>query len=255
MKKRPIFILASLSAVLIVSVLGWKAEPFKDCAPVAVGRSRDSVAAGSLLEQYVSSVYEAAGLRQSDLGFGIFQKALVGYLNLKQEHKVLKSMLTIVDFTRSSREKRLWVIDLAEKKLLFNTLVAHGQGSGDDMAQSFSNTEETHQSSLGFYVTDETYQGKHGLSLRLNGLDQGYNSNARQRAIVLHGAEYVSQEFINQHGRLGRSYGCPAVPVALTPQIIDSVKGKSCLFINGADPLYTSSFLNENALLSQLSTL
>jgi hypothetical protein len=131
---------------------------------------------------------------------------------------------------------------------LFNTLVAHGQGSGMDMAEKFSNTPNSNQSSLGFYVANETYTGKHGMSLRLDGMDEGYNTNARSRAVVVHGADYVSQSFVNQHGRLGRSWGCPALPRELTSAIINTIKGKTLLYIEGPSDTYSSSHLDENVI-------
>ena len=113
------------------------------------------------------------------------------------------------------------------------------------MATNFSNLANSHQSSLGFYITSETYFGKHGLSIKLEGMDKGYNTNARDRAVVIHGAEYVSQSFINQHGRLGRSHGCPALPLELTKTIIDTIKGQTCLYINGPAANYTSNYLDQ----------
>jgi hypothetical protein len=178
----------------------------------------------------------------------VFKKALTGYYNLKGDFKVSsdKEIISIVDFTKPSTQKRLWIVDLAKHKLLFHTLVAHGRGSGGLMAEQFSNTSESYQSSLGFYVTDDTYIGKHGLSLRLQGLDQGYNTNAKARAIVVHGADYVSQSFVKQNGYLGRSHGCPAVPVEFTNDIIKTIKGKTAMFLySGKAPSgYNSNFLN-----------
>lgn len=206
-------------------------------------------------EQYINEVYTAAGLQASNLDYNVFKKAFIGYLNLKQANMVsAKQLLTIVDFNKRSTQKRLWIIDLAQEKLLYNTLVAHGQGSGDDLPNKFSNLENSHQSSLGFYVTSDIYVGKHGLSMKLDGLDKGFNSNAKERAVVLHGAPYVSQEFINQHGRLGRSHGCPALPVELTSKIIDNIKGKTCLFIAGPENDYSSQFSDQAVALNSFIT-
>lgn len=199
-------------------------------------------------EKYVSEIYATAGLGAYHLDREVFKKAITGYYNFKTSNLVSsdKQIISIVDFNKPSTEKRLWIIDLAAGKVLFNTFVAHGQGSGDNMATTFSNTSESHQSSLGFYITSGTYQGKHGLSLRLNGMDKGYNNNALNRAVVVHGADYVSQGFINQHGRLGRSYGCPAIPVELTPAIINAIKGRTALFINGPSSVnFASAYLDE----------
>ena len=153
--------------------------------------------------------------------------------------------LTVIDYSRPSTEKRLWVYDLNARELLYEELVAHGQGSGANVATKFSNQPDSHQTSLGLFVTDETYVGKNGYSLRLDGLDKGVNDRARDRAIVMHGAPYVSPEFIKANGRLGRSHGCPAVSDAVARQLIDRVKGGGLVFAyhSGADFLKTSRFL------------
>ena len=142
-----------------------------------------------------------------------------------------KNLITLVDFNKPSTAKRLYVIDLEKRSIVFNTFVAHGQGTGNNYAKHFSNKEGSHQSSLGLYKTSNTYYGKHGYSLKLKGLDAGINDNALNRAIVIHGADYVSEDFIKKHGRLGRSWGCPAVPKSLAKPIIDKIKNGSCLFI------------------------
>lgn len=160
-----------------------------------------------------------------------FKKALQGFYSLKAQGKVSKDILTLVDFSLSSNTKRLWVIDLSTNTILFNSLVAHGRNSGEEFAAKFSNVAESFKSSLGFYVTGEIYTGKHGKSLKLDGQEKGVNDNARNRAVVMHGADYVSESFIRNHNRLGRSQGCPAIPVELTDDIIDAIQGKSCLFI------------------------
>jgi hypothetical protein len=160
-----------------------------------------------------------------------FSKALEGFYLLKEKGIIKKDYLTIIDFSLSSKVKRMWIIDMNENKILMNSLVAHGKNSGEDYANQFSNTNESNKSSLGFFATGESYVGKHGLSLKLDGLEEGVNSNARQRAIVIHGADYVSENFIKNHNRLGKSQGCPAVPVELSKKIIQTIKDKSCLFI------------------------
>ena len=160
-----------------------------------------------------------------------FSEALKGFYSLKERGFFRKDFLTIIDFSLSSRVKRLWIIDMAQNKIVFNSLVAHGKNSGEDYANQFSNKNESNKSSLGFYATGEVYQGKHGLSLKLDGLEKGVNDNARQRAIVIHGADYVSDNFLKNHSRLGKSHGCPAVPMGLSKKIIETIKDKSCLFI------------------------
>ncbi len=160
-----------------------------------------------------------------------FTKALQAFNKLQENGKIKKNILTLVDFSLSSKENRLWVIDLNKNLILFQSLVAHGKNSGNEFAEKFSNKGESHQSSLGLYLTGETYMGKHGYSLRLDGQEKGINSNARDRAIVIHGADYVSENFIKQHGRLGRSFGCPSLPSEVSKEIIDLIKDKSCLYV------------------------
>jgi hypothetical protein len=153
--------------------------------------------------------------------------------------------LTVIDYSRPSSEERLWVFDMKTGELLFEELVAHGQGTGADNATKFSNNDESHQTSLGLFVTETTYVGKNGYSLRLDGLDKGYNDRARERAIVMHGAPYVSTAFVKANGRLGRSWGCPAVSDAVARELIDRVKGGGLVFAYYPDAqfLKTSKYL------------
>lgn len=191
--------------------------------------------AEEIFNEYALSIYKVSGLGATGLDYKVFLKGLIGYQNLKGLNLTpgTKSILSVVDLSLPSTAKRLWVIDLSAHKILFNTLVAHGRGSGEKIAETFSNTPSSNQSSVGFYTTAEVYNGKHGRSLRLDGLDAGLNDKARERAIVVHGAEYVSQDVINATGRLGRSQGCPALPMDLFSDIINNIKGNTLLFING----------------------
>ncbi|MDQ0476765.1 MULTISPECIES: murein L,D-transpeptidase catalytic domain family protein [Chryseobacterium] len=190
-------------------------------------------------EIYSSISFDNINRLQSE----VFSKAFLGFTNLKKEGKLDEDshLLTICDFSLSSTEKRLWVIDLNEKKVLYNSLVAHGKNTGEEFAQKFSNTESSLQSSLGFFITESTYNGSNGYSLKLEGMDSGYNDAAFRRAIVMHGADYVSEGFIKNQKRIGRSWGCPAVPRALAEPIINTIKGKNCLFIYYPDNQYLSS--------------
>jgi hypothetical protein len=149
--------------------------------------------------------------------------------------------LTVIDYSRPSTEKRLWVFDLKARDLLYEELVAHGQGSGANVATAFSNLPDTHQTSLGLFVTGATYVGKNGYSLRLDGLDEGVNDRARERAIVMHGAPYVSPEFAKANGRLGRSWGCPALRAGIAREVIDTVKGNGLVFAYYPDPRWLES--------------
>ena len=190
-------------------------------------------------EMYTSLRFDNMNILNED----VFHKAFTGFNNLKKAGKLPEEahLLTVCDFSLSSTVKRLWVIDLNEHKILFNSLVAHGKNTGEEFAQKFSNTESSYQSSLGFYVTESTYNGNNGYSLKLLGMDSGYNDAALQRAIVMHGADYVSEDFIKSQKRIGRSWGCPAVPRALAEPIINSIKGKNCLFIYYPDEQYLST--------------
>lgn len=180
---------------------------------------------------------------ENKLNFDVFAKAILGFNNLKKAGKINEDahLLTVCDFSMSSNKKRLWVIDMNERKVVFNSLVAHGKNTGEEFAEKFSNTESSYQSSLGFYITDTTYEGGNGYSLRLLGMDKGFNDAALQRAVVMHGADYVSEEFAATHKRIGRSWGCPAVPRALAEPIINTIKGKNVLFIYYPDENYLSS--------------
>jgi hypothetical protein len=160
-----------------------------------------------------------------------FKEALEGFNKLKEKGVISKNILTLIDFSMSSNSKRLWVIDLDANTILYNSLVAHGRNTGGEFAKSFSNVAQSFKSSLGFYLTGEIYNGKHGKSLKLDGLEKGINNNARERAVVIHGADYVSNSFIQNNKRLGRSLGCPAVPLEITEELIKTIKDKSCLFI------------------------
>ena len=182
----------------------------------------------------------------------LLQTALSGYELLVEEHSIKRTeVITIIDFSLPSDKERLWVLDLTRGKVLFHCLVSHGRNSGELMAEKFSNIPGSNSSSPGFYKTGETYMGKHGLSLALDGLETGINDKARARAIVIHGADYVSAEFIRKYGRLGRSFGCPAVPQELSKEIIQTIKGGSCLFIYVPKPSYTSN----SPILSKITSV
>jgi hypothetical protein len=177
-------------------------------------------------------IYRAMGLDKVGLSETAFEYAWRGYHNLVKRGSVRKrSVLSIADFSQSSSEKRMYVIDLRHRRLLYRTYVAHGQNSGAEYAETFSNEPESFKSSLGFYVTKTTYVGKNGLSLRLDGVDQGYNDQAMKRNIVLHGCSYVGEGALENFGATGTSLGCPALPETVSAQIIHTVKGGSCLFI------------------------
>ncbi len=197
----------------------------------------------------VCALYSELSLESLGLPGEVFGAALAGHRKLQSENKLSDhSLLTIADLSQSSVKKRLYVIDLEQRKVLFNTYVSHGKNSGNLYANHFSNTPSSLQSSLGFYVTGDVYTGKHGISLRLEGQEPGFNDHAADRAIVIHGADYVSEQFIRQTGRLGRSFGCPAVASELAVPIINTIRDGSCLFVYSPDPDYLkkSRLLVEN---------
>jgi hypothetical protein len=158
--------------------------------------------------------------------------AFNGYEYLKHKNLLRNdSLLTIIDFSKPSTSKRLFILDLKNEKVIKNTLVAHGMNTGEQNAEFFSNDFDSNKSSLGLFITQDTYIGKHGYSLRIKGMSKGLNDNVFKRAVVIHGADYVSEDFIKQTGRIGRSFGCPALPLDETQEIIDLIKDGTCLFI------------------------
>ena len=185
-------------------------------------------------------VYSVLHLADFGLSTEAFRFALRGFERLKKEGRLLnESVLTIIDFSQSSNKKRMYVIDLYKKALLFNTYVAHGRNTGDEFAEKFSNIPGTFQSSLGFYLTENMAIGsKVGLSLVLKGLEKGINDKAREREIIMHGADYATEDFIQKHGRLGRSYGCPSLPPDQVKPVAETIKNGSLLFIYSPDNNY-----------------
>jgi len=169
----------------------------------------------------------------------ILDLALSGYNRAVAASEIPpSSLLTIIDYRRPSTERRLFVTDPATGEILHACLVAHGKNSGQNLATRFGNEPGSLLSSLGFFLTGEAYHGRHGYSLRLHGLEPGINDNALERYIVIHGADYVSEKFAADHGRLGRSWGCPALPEESTREVIDLIKGGTCVFIYGDDTTY-----------------
>jgi hypothetical protein len=179
---------------------------------------------------------------EKKISFPAFDQAITGYNKLNPKNK---NIITLIDFSRPSTQKRLFVLDIKNKKILKSTVVSHGRNSGENYATSFSNQNGSFKSSLGFYITETTYQGKNGYSLVLNGLEQGINDHAKERAIVIHGASYANPSMIETAGRLGRSLGCPALPPTVSKEVIDTIKDGSLLYIyaNNADYLQHSKVL------------
>jgi len=186
-------------------------------------------------------MYEEMDLADSGLSRKAFQYAFTGYYKLKKKGLLRRTnILTICDFSQSSSVERMYVIDVRTRRVLYRTYVAHGVNSGEEYATSFSNRMESCKSSLGFYVTTGVYNGANGLSLRINGVDKGFNDNALKRAIVIHGAGYVSKRILKKYGVMGTTFGCPAIPTEMTTQIIPVVKNGSCFFIYFPSTKYLS---------------
>lgn len=182
----------------------------------------DSVNAASAV---LTASATTAGLRS-----GILDLALRAHARVRAQGGTASSILTVIDYSLPSRERRLWVLDVDKGIVLERELVAHGNRTGGDTATAFSNRTGSNQSSLGTFVTGKTYTGKHGKSLRLHGLDAGLNDRAFERAIVVHGADYVNDGIVSQLGRLGRSQGCPALSPTASARIIDMIKDGSVVF-------------------------
>jgi len=179
-----------------------------------------------------TTLYAEFDLKELGLTKKAFEYALKGYYYLLDHHWLNKTnILSICDLSQSSRNKRLYILDLDQKTVLVNTYVAHGRNSGREFAQTFSNSTSSHKSSLGFYITQGTYFGNNGLSLKIRGMEKGFNDKALSRNIVVHGSQYVGPDFLDMNQFCGRSYGCPAVPADESEEIIDLIKEGSCLFI------------------------
>ena len=245
---RGLFVLIGLWLGLAAPLTPAMAHDVPPAAVAAMPAAARRAYYQTVFERQAVQLYARLGLAAEGLSLQVFREGLVGYYNLRPAASRTSSppVLTLLDFSRPSQQKRLWVIDVARAKVLFHTLVAHGKASGADVPMAFSNKDGSEMSSLGFYRTaPTTYTGKHGLSLRLVGLDPGFNTNAESRAVVVHGAEYVCQDFVRTHGRLGRSQGCPALPVAETTAIVQAIKGGSVMYLHGpAGAGYRSQWLD-----------
>lgn len=216
-------------------VLAFLALAFAMAVPGVAGTSTSDSLVSSLLQQ-------APGLRPNVLKLALNATERASKRGLIRRH----DLLTVIDYSIPSSQPRLFVFDLAKQKLLFRELVAHGKNSGGDAATFFSNDSGSEASSIGLFVTAGTYVGGNGLSLRLKGLESGFNDMAWDRAIVMHGAYYVSRQAIKLFGRLGRSWGCPAVRQEVASKIINTLRGGTPIFAYYPDKdwLSTSAFLH-----------
>jgi hypothetical protein len=192
----------------------------------------EATAADSIsIDSLSNSIYPHIVFEKDTLKKEIFDLALTGYLKLRSENLLMKdSVLAVIDYSLSSKSKRLWVINLVLKKVVFNELVAHGKNSGGEYAYSFSNKYRSRKSSLGFMITGDIYNGKHKLSLKLNGMESGFNTNVFGRGVVIHGAHYVNDAYAEVNQRMGRSFGCPAVSRSVNKELVNYIQGGVCLF-------------------------
>ena len=232
-----------LSLCLSLIIAGYKPDASKKALAGSSSAER--------IDNYCTAFYSLLRSEAPKPDYEVFKKALIGFFNLKAGNNIENNILTIIDFSISSRLNRMWIIDMNKMEVVHVSLVAHGRNSGEEFASSFSNSPSSYQSSPGFYLTGGTYIGKHGLSLCLDGVEPGINDKARERAIVMHGADYVSRDFIKQYGRLGRSYGCPSIPQEDHEKIINLLSGRSCIYIHIQDEKYLNSsgmFTMETAL-------
>ena len=170
----------------------------------------------------------------------VLKLALTAYQNASTKGAVKKPVLTVIDYSLPSSKQRMWIFDVRNSRLLYNTYVAHGKNSGMDIPNHFSNQTSSKQTSLGTYVTRDTYIGSKGYSLNLQGLEKGFNDNAYNRRVVSHGAWYVEPDFIKKAGRAGRSWGCPSIAKTLAKPVINTIKGGSVVFAYYPDHKYLS---------------
>ena len=199
------------------------------------------------MEAYVTKIYKTIDFNGNAPSEVCFKQGIKGYHLLKLTERLNNPRyLTLIDLSLSSNIKRMWVIDMDSNKLVFNELTSHGKNSGDEFATSFSNENNSHKSSLGFYVTGDIYYGRQNLSVKLHGLENGFNNNAFIRGIVIHGADYVSESFAQKEKRIGRSYGCPAVRQPIINSLSQIIANGSCLYIYYPDKRYQqkSAYLN-----------
>jgi len=223
----------SITALLVCFVVGLTAYTEK---PSSVTKISTAAAPGNKM----LSLYESLDLEKLGLSRQAFLYALKGYRQLEEKGQLVNNtVLSVIDFSLPSTQKRFFVIDMNSNSLLYHTYVSHGKNSGKLMAKNFSNRSSSYQSSLGFYTTGNTYFGKHGYSLRLIGKEKGINDKALQRGIVIHSADYASEQFARQQGYLGRSQGCPAVPEEIHKELIQTIQNGSCLFIYSPTAIYS----------------
>src|SRR5688572_2819062 len=258
-----------LLVIFLLSAFVYIIDPFSkqpaEASPTtssarAVSITRDDVTKGKLtpvnFEDSIMVLYDRIGLEQRGLAYPVFRMGIIGYHTLRHEGALNnKSLLTIIDFSQPSTSKRFYTIDLNNLKVKYHSLVAHGRNTGENMATKFSNKPHSNQSSLGFYVTGETYVGSKGFSLKLDGKEKTFNDKIRDRAVVIHDAEYVSEYWIKRYGRLGRSQGSPPLQKEISKQDINTIKNRTAVFAYYPDQsyLHASRYLDVNNLMGILA--
>ncbi|MBJ2175530.1 murein L,D-transpeptidase catalytic domain family protein [Aureibaculum sp. A20] len=223
----------TISFILIFPIYAWE-------TPISYNNDTDKPTSNteSAFSSYSEDIYQK--INDNNLDFEAFKHALKGYVQLQNQQQLKNSKyLTLIDMSVSANTERFYLINMETQTIEHKSVVAHGEKSGLEYAKKFSNKVNSHQSSIGFYKTAETYSGKHGLSLRLDGLEFS-NNKARERAIVIHSADYANPDFIQSNGRLGRSWGCPALPDKDYTVIINKIKEGSCVFVYYPQEQYLS---------------
>lgn len=247
MRKKWYVFTASALVIPFLFIYATTTRPFTETinSPAAINIA-DTVVSNNCIEgdepvKRNNNLYDSLQLGKLGLSRNAFNHAMFGYNQLVAAGRLQnEDLVSIIDFSLPSSKKRLFILDLKKKELLYNTYTAHGRNSGREMASQFSNEPESNKSSLGLYVTGNTYIGKHGFSLRLLGEEKGINDNANSRAIVMHSASYVSESIVRIQGFIGRSLGCPALPENLNRPIIEKIKNGSCLFLYSPDKYYAT---------------
>lgn len=247
-----------IKKLLVLAIILTASVAFTTYSPAKTSTTAEDISETTLVpkaepttEEKIDLLYkEFSAINENMPSQVSFTYALTGYNKLEAEEKIKNQLLTVVDFSLPSTKKRMWILDMENNSVLYHTYVAHGQNTGGNMATEFSNTPNSLQSSLGFYVTAETYYGKNGLSLFIDGMEEEFNSKARERYVVIHGADYAREDSIKNLGRLGRSFGCPAVPTEVSKEIINKIKGGSALFIYHDSDNYiaNSTYLNSQSV-------
>ena len=246
MKRLLVFFLLVASVVIIAGSISFKSVHAAKKSYPKVKLASSKGFGGKLtamnFNDSVRALYHAIGLAKYNMKLEVFRYGMMGYHSLLAQDKLSeKRVVSFIDFTLPSTEKRFYTIDLATREVLYHSLVSHGKNTGENMATSFSNVPHSNQSSMGFYLTGETYVGSKGYSMRLDGMDGAFNDNMRRRAVVMHDAKYVSEEWIRKYGRIGRSQGCPALPKQVAKKVIDTIKDKTMIFAYFNDSTYLST--------------